>query len=69
MGISDIRKVTAELTHLPIIVLNSHTHNDPCGWQLQFETVYGMDADFTRTNAKGSRQDAQDELGPGIDLR
>jgi glyoxylase-like metal-dependent hydrolase (beta-lactamase superfamily II) len=25
-----------------------------------------MDTDFTRTNAKGSRQDAQDELGPGM---
>jgi glyoxylase-like metal-dependent hydrolase (beta-lactamase superfamily II) len=66
MGISDIRKVTAELTHLPVIVLNSHTHNDHVGGNWQFETVYGMDADFTRTNAKGSRQDAQDELGPGM---
>ena len=66
MGISDIRKVTAELTHLPIIVLNSHTHNDHVGGNWQFETVYGMDADFTRANAKGSRQDAQEELGPGM---
>ena len=64
MGISDIRKVTGKLTHLPIIVLNSHTHNDHVGGNWQFETVYGMDTDFTRTNAKGSRQDAQDELGP-----
>jgi glyoxylase-like metal-dependent hydrolase (beta-lactamase superfamily II) len=66
MGISDIRKVTGELTHLPIIVLNSHTHDDHVGGNWQFETVYGMDTDFTRTNAKGSRQDAQDELGPGM---
>ena len=66
MGISDIRKVTAELTHLPIIVLNSHTHNDHVGGNWQFEVVYGMDTDFTRANAKGSRQDAQDELGPGM---
>ena len=64
MGISDIRKVTSELTHLPIVVLNSHTHNDHVGGNWQFETVYGMDTDFTRTNAMGSRQDAQDELGP-----
>lgn len=64
MGISDIRKVASELTHLPIVVLNSHTHNDHVGGNWQFETVYGMDTDFTRTNAKGSRQDAQDELGP-----
>src|SRR5579864_6874853 len=31
MGITDIKKVTAELTHLPIVVLNSHTHNDHVG--------------------------------------
>jgi glyoxylase-like metal-dependent hydrolase (beta-lactamase superfamily II) len=66
MGISDIRKVTGELTHLPIIVLNSHTHDDHVGGNWQFETVYGIDTDFTRTNAKGSRQDAQDELGTGM---
>jgi glyoxylase-like metal-dependent hydrolase (beta-lactamase superfamily II) len=66
MGISDIRKVTSELTRLPIILLNSHTHNDHVGGNWQFETVYGMDTDFTRTNAKGSRQDAQDELGSGM---
>jgi glyoxylase-like metal-dependent hydrolase (beta-lactamase superfamily II) len=66
MGISDIRNVTVELTHLPIVVLNSHTHNDHVGGNWQFETVYGMDTDFTRTNAKGSRRDAQDELGPGM---
>jgi glyoxylase-like metal-dependent hydrolase (beta-lactamase superfamily II) len=66
MGISDIRKVTGELTHLPIIVLNSHTHDDHVGGNWQFETVFGMDTDFTRTNAKGSRQDAQDELGAGM---
>ena len=51
MGISDIRKVTGELTHLPIIVLNSHTHDDHVGGNWQFETVFGMDTDFTRTNA------------------
>jgi glyoxylase-like metal-dependent hydrolase (beta-lactamase superfamily II) len=66
MGISDIRKVTAGLTHLPIIVLNSHTHNDHVGGNWQFETIYGMDTNFTGSNAKGSRQDAQDELGPGM---
>ena len=65
MGISDIKKVTAELTQLPIVVLNSHTHNDHVGGNWQFETVYGMDTDFTRENARGSREDAQAELGPG----
>ena len=65
MGISDIKKVTARLTRLPIVVLNSHTHNDHVGGNWQFKTIYGMDTDFTRENARGSRKDAQEELGPG----
>ena len=64
MGISDIRKVTAELTRLPIVVLNSHTHDDHVGNNWQFETIYGMDTDFTRENARGSREDAQAEVAP-----
>jgi glyoxylase-like metal-dependent hydrolase (beta-lactamase superfamily II) len=65
MGISDIKKVTAELTKLPIVVLNTHTHNDHVGGNWQFDTVYGMDTDFTRANAKGSTEDAQAELARG----
>ena len=65
MGIGDIKKVTAELTKLPVIVLNSHTHNDHVGGNWQFETIYGMDTAFTRANARGSREDAQAELAPG----
>jgi glyoxylase-like metal-dependent hydrolase (beta-lactamase superfamily II) len=64
MGISDIKKVTAELTKLPIVVLNSHTHDDHVGGNWQFETIYGMDTDFTRKNAQGSREDAQEEITP-----
>jgi len=64
MGISDLKKVTAELTKLPIIVLNSHTHDDHVGDNWEFETIYGMDTDFTRQNARGSREDAQAEVTP-----
>jgi glyoxylase-like metal-dependent hydrolase (beta-lactamase superfamily II) len=64
MGISDIKKITAELTKLPIIVLNSHTHDDHVGGNWEFDTVYGVDTDFTRNNAKGSREDAQAEITP-----
>lgn len=64
MGISDIRKVTEELTKLPIIVLNSHTHDDHVGGNWQFETVHDMDTEFTRKNAQGSREDAQAEITP-----
>lgn len=63
MGIGDLRKVTTELVHqLPIVVLNSHTHNDHVGDNWRFPTVYGMDTDFTRKNAQGSRNDAQEEI-------
>jgi glyoxylase-like metal-dependent hydrolase (beta-lactamase superfamily II) len=62
MGISNLKKVTSELTRLPIIVLNSHTHDDHVGDNWQFATIYGMDTDFTRKNAQGSRQDAQQEV-------
>jgi glyoxylase-like metal-dependent hydrolase (beta-lactamase superfamily II) len=65
MGISDIKKVTADLTKVPIIVLNSHTHDDHVGGNWQFDTIYGMDTDFTRQNARGSREDAQAEIAPG----
>jgi glyoxylase-like metal-dependent hydrolase (beta-lactamase superfamily II) len=64
MGISDIKKLTAEFTTLPIVVLNSHTHNDHVGGNWQFDTIYGMDTDFTRKNAKGSSEDAQAEIAP-----
>jgi len=65
MGISDIKKMAKELTQQPIVVLNSHTHNDHVGGNWEFDTVYGMDTAFTRENAKGSRADAQAELAPG----
>ncbi len=64
MGISDIRKVTTKLTSRPVVVLNSHTHDDHVGGNWQFTFVYGMDTDFTRKNGKGSREDAQAEIAP-----
>jgi glyoxylase-like metal-dependent hydrolase (beta-lactamase superfamily II) len=65
MGISDIKKLTTELTRLPVTVLNSHTHDDHVGGNWEFGSIYGMDTDFTRNNAKGSRKDAQAEIAPG----
>jgi glyoxylase-like metal-dependent hydrolase (beta-lactamase superfamily II) len=65
MGIADIRAVVRRLTSRPIVVLNSHTHDDHVGGNFQFDFVYGMDTTFTRTNAKGSREDAQAEIAPG----
>lgn len=64
MGISDVKKIVTELTKLPIIVLNSHTHDDHVGGNWQFDKIYGMDTEFTRTNSRGSRADAQEEITP-----
>jgi glyoxylase-like metal-dependent hydrolase (beta-lactamase superfamily II) len=64
MGISSIDKVTRQLTTKPVVVLNSHTHNDHVGGNAEFMFVYGMDTDFTRKNARGSRADAQAEIAP-----
>jgi glyoxylase-like metal-dependent hydrolase (beta-lactamase superfamily II) len=63
MGVADIHGMVSRLTSRPVVVLNSHTHNDHVGGNWQFNFVYGMDTAFTRANAKGSREDAQAELG------
>jgi glyoxylase-like metal-dependent hydrolase (beta-lactamase superfamily II) len=64
MGITNIQAVVAGLTKLPVSVVNSHTHNDHVGDNWRFSDIYGMDTDFTRTNARGSKEDAQAELAP-----
>src|SRR6267154_2469357 len=65
MGISNIHAVVAGLTRLPVSVLNSHTHDDHVGDNWRFTDIYGMDTEFTRANAKGSRDDAQAEIASG----
>ncbi len=65
MGIGNLRGVTGQLTRLPVVVLNSHTHNDHVGDNWQFGTIDSMDTAFSRRNAQGSREDAQAEIKPG----
>ena len=62
MGIGNLKAVVMRLTSRPVVVLNSHTHNDHVGDNWQFPFVFGMDTAFTRANAKGSREDAQSEI-------
>jgi glyoxylase-like metal-dependent hydrolase (beta-lactamase superfamily II) len=62
MGIGNIKAIVARLTSRPIVVLNSHTHDDHVGRNWQFPFIYGMDTAFTRASAKGSREDAQAEI-------
>jgi glyoxylase-like metal-dependent hydrolase (beta-lactamase superfamily II) len=65
MGIGNIHALVTRLTSRPIVVLNSHTHNDHIGGNWQFPYVFGMDTAFTRANTKGGREDAQAEIAPG----
>lgn len=73
MGIGDVRAVVEKLTQLPVVVLNSHTHQDHVGGNWQFsddassakkDEVWGMDTAFTRKSALGSREAAQEEIKP-----
>ncbi len=53
MGIAGIRAVVQQLTKLPIVVLNSHTHYDHVGGNREFSdgVIFGMDITFTRERA------------------
>ena len=65
MGISDVKKVLQHLTNLPIhrasIRILMTIMSEGIG---SSDTIHGMDTDFTRKNAQGSREDAQSEITP-----
>src|SRR5581483_1216132 len=65
MGIGDLKALTSQLTQAPVMVLNSHTHNDHVGNNWQFDSVHSLDTEFSRRNSLGSREDAQAEIAPG----
>jgi glyoxylase-like metal-dependent hydrolase (beta-lactamase superfamily II) len=65
MGIGKISKVVAQLTLLPVTVLNSHTHFDHTGGNAEFSDIMGQDTPFTRDSAKGQpNQYSRDALAP-----
>jgi glyoxylase-like metal-dependent hydrolase (beta-lactamase superfamily II) len=65
MGLAPIRPVVEELTGLPVVVLNSHTHYDHMGGNAEFDTVLALDSDYGRRNAGGWEHDAvAGELDP-----
>ena len=65
-GIGDMKKLVGELTDLEIIVLNSHSHYDHVGGNYQFETIYGLNTEFTDKNAHGKTHEVAKELLAGI---
>ncbi len=78
MGMGSIKDVVAELSTLPLTVINSHTHYDHIGGNHEFDNILSVDTAYTRNNStKGwphqsvrqeVRVDAfcQDKL-PGLD--
>lgn len=65
MGIGDLKELVEQLTPLPVMVLNSHTHNDHVGNNWQFDSVFSLKTGFSQDNARGSREDAQAEIKAG----
>jgi hypothetical protein len=62
LGIGDMKRVVEQLTDLPIVVLNSHTHYDHIGGNYQFDTIFGRDTGGGQP-AGGGRGIPQGRLG------
>lgn len=62
LGIGNIRRVVDQLTDLNVVVLNSHTHYDHIGGNHLFDTIYGLDTEYTRKRALGSPPEAVAEF-------
>ena len=52
-GIGDLKSVVEQLTNLPVIVINTHSHFDHVSGNYQFDNIYGVDNAFTLENTKG----------------
>ena len=52
-GIGKISRVVNQLTSLPVIVINSHTHFDHIGGNSEFSDILAMDTDYTKNNSGG----------------
>ena len=51
IGVENMSSLVKQLTSLPILVLNSHTHYDHIGGNYEFENVLSLNTDFTKKNS------------------
>jgi glyoxylase-like metal-dependent hydrolase (beta-lactamase superfamily II) len=65
LGIGSISAVVRELTPLPVLVLNSHTHYDHVGGNAEFDHILARDTPYTAANTRGfPHQELAGEVGP-----
>lgn len=63
MGIGNIEKVVHELSSLPLIVINTHTHHDHIGDNWRFEqSLIGLHCKFNQKNEQDLINEAQNEI-------
>ena len=63
MGIGNIQELVNELSSLPLIVVNTHTHHDHVGDNWRFEqSLIGVESKFSTKNEEDFRDDAQSEV-------
>ena len=66
IGVGNMSRVVAELSSLPVTVLNSHTHYDHVGGNHEFASVVAIDTPYTREHALGrSNSEVREFIGPG----
>ncbi len=53
LGIGNIKAVTDQITDLPLVLLNSHSHYDHIGDNYRFEEILGADTAYGRARAAG----------------
>lgn len=70
MGIANIQAEVGRLTHLPIVVINSHSHYDHIGGNHHFDEVWAFDeaSEIARIERGYSPAECQEFMVPGAYL-
>ena len=56
-GMVPLRPLVEKLTHLPVTVVNSHTHYDHVGGNSEFDHILAVNSPYTRANMAGFPHD------------